>query len=58
MGAAALAYLTCQPFPTFALVGASRPEQVRALAEAWDAVLTDARREALRPMESRLTHEA
>ncbi len=49
-GAVALAYLTCQPFPTFALAGASRPEQVRALREAGDAVISDAQREFLRPM--------
>ncbi len=36
----ALAYLTCQPFPTFALVGGSRAEHIRALEKAGDAVLT------------------
>ncbi len=44
----ALAYLTCQPFPTFALVGASRMEHIDALREAGDAVLTDAQRDLLR----------
>ncbi|MBQ8087333.1 MAG: aldo/keto reductase [Clostridia bacterium] len=48
VGAIALAYLTCQPFPTFALAGATRVEQVRALKEAGDAVITPAQREALR----------
>ncbi len=47
-GAAALAYLTCQPFPTFALAGASRLAQVEALREAGDAVLTDEDRDFLR----------
>ncbi|MBR0229251.1 MAG: aldo/keto reductase [Clostridia bacterium] len=40
VGSLALAYLTCQPFPTFALVGASRIEHVLALKEAGDAVLS------------------
>ena len=40
VGAVALAYLTSQPFPTFALAGASRLYQVEALREAGDAVLT------------------
>ncbi|MBQ6373989.1 MAG: aldo/keto reductase [Clostridia bacterium] len=48
VGAIALAYLTCQPFPTFPLAGASRISQVLALAEAGDAVITDAQRDALR----------
>lgn len=49
VGAIALAYLTCQPFPTFPIAGASRVEQVLALAEAGDAALTDAQRDFLRP---------
>ncbi len=48
VGSIALAYLTSQPFPTFALVGASRPEQVEALREAGDAVLTAEQRDLLR----------
>lgn len=40
VGAIALAYLTCQPFPTFPLVGVSRLAQVRSIAEAGDAVIT------------------
>ena len=44
----ALAWLTCQPFPCFALVGASRVEHVLALQEAFDASITDAQRDALR----------
>lgn len=40
IGAIALAWLTCQPFPTFALCGASRIEHVLALKEGGDAVLT------------------
>lgn len=39
-GAAALAFLTSQPFPVFPIAGASRVEQVRALSEAADACLT------------------
>lgn len=50
VGAIALAYLTCQPFPTFPLAGASRVSQVEALAEAGDAVITPAQRDFLRPM--------
>ncbi len=34
VGALALAYLTHQPFPTFALAGGSRPEHIAALKEA------------------------
>ena len=45
----ALAYLTCQPFPTFPLVGASRIEHVTALKEACDAVITAEQRDYLRP---------
>ena len=48
VGAVALAYLTCQPFPTFALVGASRIEHVKALKGAGDAVLTPEQRDDLR----------
>ena len=40
MTALSLAFLTSQPFPTFALAGASRMEHVLALKEAGDAVLT------------------
>ncbi len=47
-GAAALTWLTSQPFPCFALVGASRVEHVLSLKEACDAVLTDGERDALR----------
>ncbi len=47
-GAVALAYLTCQPFPCFALAGASRLEHVLSLREAGDAKLTDAQRDFLR----------
>lgn len=47
VGAIALAYLTSQPFPTFALAGASRLEHVWALREAGDAALTEAQREFL-----------
>lgn len=50
IGAIALAWLTCQPFPTFALCGASRVEQVRALKDAADAVLTAEQRDYLRVM--------
>ena len=52
VGAIALAYLTCQPFPTFPLAGASRVSQVLELAEAGDAVLTDAQRDFLLPPEA------
>ena len=48
VGALALAYLTCQPFTTFALVGASRMEHVLALKEAGDAVISPRQRDALR----------
>ena len=48
VGAIALAWLTCQPFPTFPLAGVSRVSQVLALGEAGDAVLTDAQRDYLR----------
>lgn len=48
VGAIALAYLTCQPFPCFALAGAGRLEQVFSLREAADAVLTEAQRDYLR----------
>lgn len=40
VGALSLAYLTCQPFPTFPIVGVSRMSQVEALREAGDAVIT------------------
>ena len=48
MGALALAYLTCQPFPTFALAGASRVAHVLALKEAGDTVITPRQRDELR----------
>lgn len=48
VGALALAYLTCQPFTTFALVGASRIEHVFALKEAGDAVISPRQRDELR----------
>lgn len=47
VGAIALAFLTCQPYPTFPLAGVSRVSQVKALAEAGDAVITDAQRDYL-----------
>lgn len=40
VNAAALAYLTGQPFPCFPIAGASKLEQVLAIAEAGDAVLS------------------
>ena len=46
-GAVALAWLTSQPFPVYPICGASRVEQVEALAEAGDAVLTEAQRDYL-----------
>lgn len=46
-GAVALAWLTAQPFPVYPICGASRVEQVLALAEAGDAVLTGAQRDYL-----------
>lgn len=52
VAALALAYLTCQPFPTFALVGASRIEHVLALKEAGDAVLSPRQRDGLRLFET------
>lgn len=48
IGAIALAWLTCQPFPTFALCGASKLEQVLALKDAADAVITPEQRDYLR----------
>ena len=48
VGALALAYLTHQPFPAFALAGASRTEQVLALREAGEAVISDRQRDELR----------
>ena len=48
VGALALAYLTCQPFPAFALVGATRIEHVLALQEAGDAVISPRQRDELR----------
>ena len=47
VGAVALAYLTCQPFPTFPLAGVSRISQVLALEEAADAVITAEQRDYL-----------
>ena len=40
VGALQLAYLTCQSFDTYPIAGASRVEQVQALREAGDLVLT------------------
>lgn len=40
VGALALAYLTCQPFPVYPIVGVSRVSQVEALREAGEALLT------------------
>jgi len=51
VGALSLAYLTHQPFPTFALAGASRIEQVLALQEAGETVITSLQREELRSFE-------
>ena len=51
VGALALAYLTHQPFPTFALVGAGRIEHVLALREAGDAVISARQRDGLRSFE-------
>ena len=48
VNALALAYLTCQPFDTYPITGASRVEQVLALREAGDAVLTPEQVEGLR----------
>lgn len=48
VNALALAYLTCQPFPTFPITGASRIEQVLALREAGDVVLTPEQVKGLR----------
>lgn len=48
IGAIALAWLTSQPFPTFALCGASKLEQVQALKDAANAVLTAEQRDYLR----------
>ena len=50
-GSIALAYLTCQPFRTVPIVGASRPEQLNGLAEAGDAILTPEQVRYLRNME-------
>lgn len=48
VGALSLAWLTCQPFPTFPIAGVSRMEHVEALREAGDAALTAQQRDALR----------
>ncbi len=48
VNALALAYLTCQPFDTYPITGASRIEQVLALREAGDAVLTEEQVKKLR----------
>jgi len=48
VGALSLAYLTCQPFPVFALAGASRMEHILALAEAGDAEISPLQRDSLR----------
>lgn len=48
VGAIALAWLTCQPFPVFPLVGASCMAHIDALKEAGDAVITPEQRDFLR----------
>lgn len=50
VGALALAYLTSQPFPTFALAGVSRLSQIETLREAGETTLTPAQRDMLRKM--------
>lgn len=50
VGALALAWLTCAPFPIFPLCGVSRLEQVAAMKEAGDAVITAEQRDFLRAM--------
>ena len=50
VGALALAYLTSQPFPTFALAGVSRLSQIETLREAGETTLTPAQRDVLRKM--------
>ena len=50
VAALSLAWLTSQPFPTIPIAGASRMEQVRAIAEAGDAALTAEQRDFLRRM--------
>lgn len=50
VGALSLAYLTCQPFATFPIVGVSRMSQVDALREAGDAVITVEQVMALRTL--------
>ena len=47
VGAIAVAFLTCQPFPTFPLAGVSRVEQALAIGEAADAVITPEQRDYL-----------
>ena len=51
VGALALAYLTHQPFPSFALASGSRIEQILALREAGEAVITPQQRDGLRSFE-------
>ncbi len=48
VSALCMAWLTCQPFPTFALAGASRMAHIEAMAESGSAALTDAQRDSLR----------
>jgi len=48
VGAISLAWLTCQPFPTFPIAGVSRMEHIEALKEAGNAVLTAQQRDWLR----------
>ena len=50
IGAIALAWLISQPFPTFAMTGASRVEQVLALSETAGVRLTNEQRDAIRRM--------
>lgn len=54
VGALALAWLTCQPFPVFPLCGASNLSQIAELKETGDAVISPEQREFLRSMQSEL----
>ena len=47
VGAIAVAFLTCQPFPTFPLAGVSKVSQALAIGEAADAVITPEQRDYL-----------
>lgn len=48
VGALSLAYLTCQPFDVFPIVGVSRLSQIEALREAGDAIIDVEQAMALR----------